>query len=98
MIFPEVVETTSLTEYELAFDGTILRNSNSMLFPENKRIYYKQVDGLKTGFTEAAGYCFTGTAKQGGTLISVVMGADSGIKRFRFHESYKLLSFGFDNF
>ncbi|MBE1555959.1 D-alanyl-D-alanine carboxypeptidase family protein [Sporosarcina limicola] len=95
--FPEVVETTKLTKYRLAFDGTVLRNSNSMLFPENQDLYFEQVDGLKTGFTEAAGYCFTGTAKLGDKrLISVVMGAKSDEARFL--ETHKLFSFGFKNF
>jgi D-alanyl-D-alanine carboxypeptidase len=95
--FPEVVETTNLPQYELAFDGTILRNSNAMLYPENQDLYYELVDGLKTGFTESAGYCFTGTAKKGDKrLISVVMGAESD--QARFLETYKLLSYGFNNF
>lgn len=95
--FPEVVETTKLKQYELAFDGTILENSNDMLFPVNQDLYFEEVDGLKTGFTDAAGYCFTGTAKQGDKrLISVVMGAVSG--EARFIETHKLLSFGFKTF
>lgn len=95
--FPDVVETTNQLEYELAYDNTNLKNSNSMLYPENRDLYFNLVDGLKTGFTETAGYCFTGTAKQGDKrLISVVMGTKSDDARFR--ETYKLLSFGFENF
>lgn len=94
--FPEVVETTNLLEYELAYDSTNLKNSNSMLYPENQDLYFNLVDGLKTGYTETAGYCFAGTAKQGDNrLISVVMGTKSDDARFR--ETYKLLSFGFEN-
>lgn len=52
------------------------------------------VDGLKTGHTEEAGYCLvTSAVKDGMRLISVVMGTDS--KRQRKVESNKLLSYGF---
>ena len=95
--FPDVLETTKLLEYKLAYDGTILRNSNAMLYPENQNVYYQPVDGLKTGFTETAGYCFTGTAQLGDTrLTSVVMGTKS--EDARFLETHKLLSFGFKHF
>ena len=52
------------------------------------------VDGMKTGFTEAAGYCLVASAKRGERrLISVVMGAQSDVLRMT--ESQKLLNFGF---
>ncbi len=95
--YPDVIETTKLLEYKLAYDGTTLKNSNAMLYPENQDLYFKLVDGLKTGFTETAGYCFTGTAQSGDTrLISVVMGTKSDDARFL--ETHKLLSFGFEHF
>lgn len=53
-----------------------------------------QVDGLKTGFTDAAGYCFVSTAYQENKrLISVIM--DAKDDEMRFMETEKLLSFGF---
>ncbi|WP_053589198.1 D-alanyl-D-alanine carboxypeptidase family protein [Bacillus sp. FJAT-22090] len=95
--FPDVIETTKLLEYKLAYDGTTLKNSNAMLDPENQDLYFNPVDGLKTGFTETAGYCFTGTAQKGDKrLISVVMGTKSDDARFL--ETRKLLSFGFEHF
>lgn len=52
------------------------------------------VDGLKTGHTEAAGYCLVASAKRDGMrLISVVMGTAS--KEARVQESQKLLAYGF---
>lgn len=52
------------------------------------------VDGLKTGHTEAAGYCLVSSAKKDGMrLVSVVMGTDSEEARAR--ESLKLLTYGF---
>lgn len=55
------------------------------------------VDGLKTGYTEAAGYCLTASAKRGDMrLISVVLGTTSVKARAR--ASKKLLDYGFDHF
>jgi D-alanyl-D-alanine carboxypeptidase (penicillin-binding protein 5/6) len=49
---------------------------------------------VKTGFTEAAGYCLVASARRGERrLISVVMGAHSD--GLRTSESQKLLNFGF---
>jgi D-alanyl-D-alanine carboxypeptidase (penicillin-binding protein 5/6) len=61
------------------------------------------VDGLKTGHTEAAGYCLVATAKrdfpnvrQGRRLLSVVLGAAS--ENARANESQKLLNWGYTAF
>jgi len=61
------------------------------------RFYKGEVDGLKTGFTNAAGFCLAATAKRNGMrLISVVLGeADTNT---RFAESKKLLDYGFANY
>jgi D-alanyl-D-alanine carboxypeptidase (penicillin-binding protein 5/6) len=50
--------------------------------------------GIKTGYTDPAGYCFVGAAKRNGIeLVSVVLGADDGSDRFS--ETRKLLDWGF---
>lgn len=55
------------------------------------------VDGIKTGYTEEAGYCLAVSAKRDDMrLISVVMGAESTAARTR--ETRKLLSYGFRNY
>ncbi len=55
------------------------------------------VDGVKTGHTEAAGYCLVASAERDGMrLISVVMGTESD--EARMVESQKLLSYGFRYF
>ncbi|MDB5055521.1 MAG: peptidase [Bacilli bacterium] len=62
-----------------------------------KKYAYTGLDGLKTGHTDNAGYCFTGTAVRNGMrIISVVMGTAMESKRFE--ESRKLLDYGFNNF
>lgn len=52
------------------------------------------VDGLKTGFTDDAGYCLVSSAVRNGTrLISVVMGAPTNNDRYDY--SQQLLNYGF---
>jgi len=54
----------------------------------------KTVDGLKTGHTEAAGYCMVASAvRDGQRLIAVVFGTDS--EQARAAETQKLLTYGF---
>ncbi|MFP4138222.1 MAG: D-alanyl-D-alanine carboxypeptidase family protein [Halomonas sp.] len=67
--------------------------------PNRNRLLWRDpsVDGLKTGHTEAAGYCLVASAKRDEMrLISVVMGAES--EEARAQETQKLLSYGFRYF
>ena len=58
---------------------------------------YKGIEGVKTGFTDPAGYCFVGAAKRGDTeLLGVVLGARSGDGRFS--DMRKLLDWGFAHY
>ncbi|MCW8126912.1 D-alanyl-D-alanine carboxypeptidase family protein [Microbulbifer halophilus] len=64
--------------------------------PNRNRLLWRDpaVDGIKTGHTEAAGYCLVASAvKRGMRLISVVVGTDSDEQRAA--ESQKLLAYGF---
>ncbi|TVS18124.1 MAG: D-alanyl-D-alanine carboxypeptidase [Gammaproteobacteria bacterium] len=64
------------------------RNRNSLLWMD------QTVDGVKTGHTEAAGYCLVASSQRDGMrLISVIMGAES--TRARARESQALLRYGF---
>ena len=55
------------------------------------------VDGLKTGYTDEAGYCLVASSKRRGMrLISVVLGANSDDSRTR--QTQKLFSYGFRHF
>jgi D-alanyl-D-alanine carboxypeptidase (penicillin-binding protein 5/6) len=57
---------------------------------------YNGITGLKTGFTNKAGFCLAASADRNGTkLISVVLGSDNDDMRFA--ESARLLDFGFAN-
>jgi len=52
------------------------------------------MEGTKTGYTRASGFCFVGSAKRGGVeLLGVVLGAKSNPGRFS--EMRKLLDWGF---
>jgi len=69
---------------------------NNIRQPNRNRLLWrdKSVDGLKTGHTEAAGYCLVASAKRDDMrLISVVMGTNSEDARAR--ETQKLLNYGF---
>ena len=72
---------------------------NNIEQPNRNRLlrYDRSVDGVKTGYTKAAGYCLVASAERDGMrLISVVMGAENDDSRVR--ESQKLLTYGFRNF
>lgn len=99
----EVLDFTKIPAQKLReTDKTPMINWNWMLDGNQSNINYKKysyqgLDGLKTGSTDDAGYCFTGTVERNGMrLISVVMGTDKESKRF--DETRKLLDYGFTNF
>jgi len=76
------------SQKEFTWNGITQANRNRLLWLD------PTVDGVKTGFTEAAGYCLIASAKRGERrLVSVVMGAQSDA--LRMSESQKLLNFGF---
>jgi len=73
---------------QFSYGGIEQPNRNRLLWRDNS------VDGLKTGWTEDAGYCLVASAKRDDMrLISVVMGTESEEARAR--ETQKLLSYGF---
>ena len=85
--YPEVLEITSMDE--VTFDGATLPTSNFLLSR------YPGADGLKTGFTNPAGYCLIGTAvRDGRRLITVTMGNSL---ETRYPDTETLLDFGFAN-
>jgi D-alanyl-D-alanine carboxypeptidase (penicillin-binding protein 5/6) len=78
-------------EREFAYNGIQQQNRNALLRHD------ASVDGMKTGYTESAGYCMVVSAERDGMrLIAVVMGADT--PRQRNDGGQKLLEYGFANF
>ncbi len=72
------------------------RDGKFTLYNPNKLVgNYRGLDGLKTGYTGAAGFCVTATAvRKGKRLISVVMGCPTN--KGRATETTRLLTFGFN--
>jgi D-alanyl-D-alanine carboxypeptidase (penicillin-binding protein 5/6) len=84
--FPDYYAWYSQKEY--TFNDIRQHNRNNLLWRD------PAVDGLKTGHTEAAGYCLASSAKRDGMrLVSVVMGSAS--EQSRASESQSLLNYGF---
>ena len=84
--FPDNYALYSIKEYK--YNNITQPNRNRLLWTD------QYVDGMKTGFTDAAGYCLIASARRGPRrLLSVVMGAASDSARAI--ESQKLLNFGF---
>ena len=92
--FPEYVGYYAIRKYR--YEGTPAANDgnrNLLLLRD------PTVDGLKTGYTQAAGYCLIATAKRdfpnlaGRRLLSIVLGTAS--ENARANESQKLLNWGF---
>ncbi len=88
------------SQKEFTYNDITQHNRNTLLWRDGA------VDGLKTGHTEAAGYCLVASARNNGMrLITVVMGTPSEKARadssqallnygFRFFESHRLYSAG----
>ena len=75
-----------------------LKKKKNWLVNTNKLLWwYKGADGLKTGWTEEAKYCFVGTAKRDDLrLISVVFATPE--PRSHLRESMKLMDWGYANY
>jgi D-alanyl-D-alanine carboxypeptidase (penicillin-binding protein 5/6) len=79
------------SQREYRYNGITQVNRNRLLWLDST------VDGMKTGFTEAAGYCLVASAKRGPRrLLSVLLGSTS--ESTRAQESQKLLNWGFQSF
>lgn len=95
---PENYKRHSIKEY--TYNDIKQQNRNKLLWRDSS------VDGMKTGHTEAAGYCLVTSAERDGMrLISVVMGSEGANARakasqallnysYRFYETHKLYSAG----
>lgn len=79
------------SQREYRYNGITQANRNRLLWLDNT------VDGMKTGFTEAAGYCLVASSRRGPRrLLSVLLGSTSETTRAQ--ESQKLLNWGFQFF
>jgi serine-type D-Ala-D-Ala carboxypeptidase (penicillin-binding protein 5/6) len=87
--FPDFYPLYSVKEYR--YNNITQPNRNRLLWLD------PNVDGMKTGHTQSAGFCLVASSKRGERrLLSVVMGASSD--NVRAQESQTLLNFGFQFF
>ena len=72
-----------------------LREGASSLVNTNKLVrFYEETTGLKTGSTNAAGYCISATAERDGMeLIAVILNGKTSAQRFQ--DAQTLLNYGF---
>lgn len=97
LIAKELSKHEKVFEYTSIYEDYLRKGTSKELWLVNTNKltrFYPGVDGLKTGFTETAGYCLTATAKKNGMrLIAVVMGeADSKVRNA---EVTSMLDYGF---
>jgi len=76
------------SQKEFLWNGITQSNRNGLLWRDST------VDGMKTGFTDTAGYCLVSSAlRDGMRVVAVVLGTDS--PRARERESQTLLNYGY---
>lgn len=96
LIGKELVKHKKVLEYTGIYEDYLRKGTPKefWLVNTNKLVrFFKGVDGLKTGYTETAGYCLTATIeKDGMRLISVVMGEPEATTRNS--ETTSLINYG----
>lgn len=92
-----LVNHPKIMEYTTIWMDTI-RGGTFGLSNTNKLVrFYPGATGLKTGFTQGAGYCLSASAQREGLhLIAVVLGAENSAQRFS--ACKQLLDWGFANY
>jgi D-alanyl-D-alanine carboxypeptidase (penicillin-binding protein 5/6) len=84
--FPDDYAISAIKQFE--WNGITQHNRNSLLWRD------PSVDGIKTGHTDAAGFCLAASAKRGDQrMIAIVMGAPS--EKARSDDAQALLNYGF---
>ena len=97
IIARELIKHEKVLEFTSIYEDYLRKGTDReyWLVNTNKLIkFYNGTDGLKTGYTESAGYCLTATAKKNNVrLIAVVMGEESSNERNK--EVREMLDYGF---
>ena len=97
IIARELVKHEKVLEYTKVYEDYLRENTDRKIWLVNtNRLvrFYDGVDGLKTGYTEDAGYCMTATAKKDGMrIIAVVMGEETS--KIRNQEVSEMLDYAF---
>lgn len=100
LIAKELVKHEDIFKYTSIYEDYLRKDTDRKLWivNTNKLVrFYNGADGLKTGYTNLAGYCLTATAKKDNIrLIAVVMGEeDSNVRN---SEVTSMLDYGFSNY
>ncbi len=86
--YPDILSRSA--QKSVYFHGNTYKTTNHLL----DTYFYRGADGLKTGTTSAAGYCFCGTAQRNGNrVITVTMSSSSTGQRFV--DTAALMDYGF---
>lgn len=98
IIARELIKHEEIFNYTSIYEDYLRKGTNReyWLVNTNKLIKtYQGADGLKTGFTDNAGYCMAVTAKRNNMrLIAIVLGEEEG--KVRNQETAELLDYGFN--
>ncbi len=98
LIAKELLKHEQILEFSKVYEDYIRQDTPNKYWVvnTNKLVrFYEGADGLKTGFTDNAGYCMAVTAKRDGMrLIAIVLGETSG--KVRNQETSELLDYGFN--
>jgi D-alanyl-D-alanine carboxypeptidase (penicillin-binding protein 5/6) len=94
----ELIKHEKIFEFTSIYETYLRANTDRKfwLVNTNKLVrFYQGVDGLKTGFTEEAGFCLTATAKKSGMrLLAIVFGEPDSTMRN--NEVSAMLDYGFN--
>ena len=100
IIARELIKHTSILKFTSIYEDYLKKSDGSSIWlvNTNKLVrFYDGADGLKTGFTDKAGYTMAVTAKRNNTrFITVVMGAETSDKRSS--DTVNMLNYGFNTY
>lgn len=100
LIASELLKHENILEITGTYETTITHQNGKSIWLVNTNSlirFYSGLDGLKTGFTDKAGYCLTGTMKRNDMrLITVVMNAKE--KEDRNTDTINMMEYAFSNF
>ena len=94
----ELIKHDKILEFSSIYEDYLRKDTNNSfwLVNTNKLVrFYSYIDGLKTGFTNKAGYCLTATGKKNGMrLITVVMNENNIDNRTK--DTIAMMDYGFN--
>lgn len=100
LIASELVKHENILDITGTYETTITHQNGKSIWLVNTNTlirYYQGLDGLKTGYTDAAGYCLTGTMERNNMrIITVVMNADN--KESRNTDTINMMEYAYSMF